>query len=435
MTFDSSAAPTRRGLKLGVLLVLALSLRLGWGLTRPATESSLSALPDQRDYLSIARNLLHGRGMQFLDARFEDTVYAFRTPGYPLFLAACGADLRGARAMQALLDTSTVLAVYLLARLLTRREGETVPLLAAGLVAFNPFLIYFTALLLTETLFTAMLAWAMVCLAAGNGGRGPRQSTLVWLLGCALAALAVLVRPSAVALPVVLGIASTFVNRGTPRAYEGARDEFGRVNSGRWPLPVGLTTIALVLLVLLPWAARNRSVLGQWVWLDTNGGFTLYDGYNPDASGESNQAFVDREPQLQALGEVDRSAYLSAKAFDYARTHASRVWELIGVKLSRTWSPMPLSSEYRRPELSMIALAFSVPFDIFVVVGLFRGKLARPAKVFLLAPAIYFSIIHALTVGSLRYRIPSEPPMALLAAVAIAAWVGAFQSRRSAPLV
>jgi hypothetical protein len=36
--------------------------------------------------------------------------------------------------------------------------------------------------------------------------------------------------------------------------------------------------------------------------------------------------------------------------------------------------------------------------------------------VFLLIPAIYFTAVHMLSVGSLRYRIPAEPPMAVIAA-------------------
>jgi hypothetical protein len=191
-----------------------------------------------------------------------------------------------------------------------------------------------------------------------------------------------------------------------------------------------LTLIGLILLTLLPWALRNRSLLGRWIWLDTNTGFTLYDGYNPNASGASDQDFVQSEPVLQTLSEADRSEYLSQKAIQYARTHPSRVWELGLVKLARTWSVMPLSNEYNRPQLRLVALVYSVPFDILVLAGLIWGKLPRSAKLFLLAPALYFTMVHALTVGSLRYRIPAEPPMAVIAASLLAAGGGALEPWR-----
>ena len=134
-------------------------------------------LPDQREYLALATNLLHGEGFFFLDPRFDENVYAYRTPGYPVFLAAVAADVRLARAAQALLDTSTVLAAYLLAR---RWLGRGAGAVAATFVALNPFLVYFSGLILTETLFTAMLAWGMVLLVPPpTAPARPRSLTLV----------------------------------------------------------------------------------------------------------------------------------------------------------------------------------------------------------------------------------------------------------------
>src|SRR5207247_7605124 len=83
-------------------------------------------------------------------------------------------------------------------------------LFAAALVAFNPFLIYFTGLLLTETLFTAMLAWSMVLLL---GPGASWNQTVLWLAGGLLLSLSVLVRQSAIGLPVVLGVAAACVIR------------------------------------------------------------------------------------------------------------------------------------------------------------------------------------------------------------------------------
>ena len=410
-----------------IILALALAVRLAWGLTRPTNDAAIDALPDQRDYLSLAQNLVHGRGLNFLDKRFDDTVWAFRMPGYPLFLAVCGANVRAVRAVQGLIDASTVLAIYLLAAILMqgRRGAAIIPLMAATLVAIDPYLIYFSGLLLSETLFTAMLAWGMVLLVRGNEGWGGSWlATLVWLCGGILLALSVLVRPSAAVLPVVLGLAAAFVNRPETGAYrEAARssEPAGRTQHGRWPLPVGATMVFLVLASLLPWALRNRYVLGRWIWLDTNSGFTLSDGYNPDATGGSDQSYIDREPELQVLGEIGRSEYLTDKAIEYLNTHRWQAVDLAGVRLKRLWSPMPLCSEYGGTKYRLIALAFSVPFDVMILLGLIWGGMPQTAKVFLLAPAIYFSIIHALTVGSLRYRIPVEPPMALIAASFLAA--------------
>ena len=418
-----------------MLLLVALAVRVGWALVQPTDDESIDRLPDQREYLLLGRNLLHGQGLKFYDPRFRDEVLAFRTPGYPLLIAACGGSVGAVRFVQAIVDTSTALAVYLLAlRWLTPRMA----LLAAAVVAFNPFLIYFTGLILTETVFTAMLAWGMVLLLGpAHPPDAPEhpptwRGTLVWLCGGLLLALAVLVRQSAIGLPVVLAVGAAFVNRGRGGPYH-----------RRWPLPVGTTMLLLTVLVLLPWAYRNYRVLGSWVWTTTNGGITLYDGLNPDATGASHQAFVQSMPELRGMDELGRSRHLAERAKDFARRQPLRAAELALVKAGRTWSPVPLSQEYGGWKYRAVGLLYSLPLDVLVVIGLLRsprkgGPLPQTAKVFLLLPAIYFTAVHMLSVGSLRYRIPAEPPMAVVAASAavlpgVGGWKRAVRSPEVVP--
>jgi 4-amino-4-deoxy-L-arabinose transferase-like glycosyltransferase len=380
-----------------IVVLVALGLRLGWALSRSSDESTISQLPDQREYLESARSLLRGEGLSFLDSRFEQTVYAFRTPGYPLFLSACGAEPWIARLAQALLDTSTVLAVYLLARRWLSPGGS---LFAALLIALNPFLIYFCGLLLTETLFTAMLAWGMVLLT--------HRSTLLWLLGGAILALSILVRPGAIGLAIVLGVLGAIANRGTERAYH-----------RRWPLPVGTTMLLLTLAAVVPWGWRNHRVLGQWIWTSTNGGITVYDGFNPDASGASDQRFVKAMPQLRGMSEIGRDEYLSRQAQQYIRRYPFHAMQLGGAKALRTWSPRPLSSEFSRPVYVAAALVYAIPFDLLFLAGLLLAPLRRTVKLFLSAPAIYLTLVAMVSVGSLRYRVPAIVPMAVVAAGAL----------------
>ena len=396
------------------LLVAALALRLTWGFIH--SEQIDSRLPDQQEYLQLAQNLMNGYGLNFYDYRFYESVYAYRMPGYPLFIVA-GGSVHAALFHQKLIDTSTVLATYLLAR---RWLNKGPSLMAAAAVAFNPFLIYFSALLLSETLYAALLAWGCVL--------------LVWhpnfLWGGIVLALSVLVRPSAVVLPVVLGIVSVFVNY-TPGLIEGKR---------RWlRLPVGTSMLLLVIVVLFPWALRNKTTLGHWIWLTTNGGVTRYDGFNPDATGASDQRFLEAAEFriLRHLNEVERDEYLSQQAGNYVRDRLQnepmRLVRLTAIKIARTWSPIPLSAEFGSKRLYTIAAAaYSIPFLTLSVVGLWASFLPRAARLFLLCPIVYFTMIHAVSVGSLRYRVPTEPLLAVLAAAGLMTIIDRIQRHRSA---
>ena len=384
---------------LTLLLAASLGVRLGWSFFSPSDEATLQKLPDQAVYLDLARNLLHHQGLVHIDERFATQVLADRMPLYPLFLAACRANITAIRIVQSIIDTSTVLAIFLLAR---RFLSPWPSLLAAALVAFNPFLIYFSALILTETLFTAMLAWGMLLLT----------SSFTLVFGGLLLAASILVRPSAIALPIVLGIAAAFVNRATQPQRR-----------SWWPIPVGTTMLLLTIILLLPWATRNRVVLGQWLWTTTNSGFVAFDGFNDQATGGSDQselASAEWNGRLRRLGEVDRSEVLSESARQWlARTwrqEPSRIAKLTATKIARTWSPMPLSQDFSSRRNCLVALLFSIPFDLLIVLGLWKGSLPPLSRLFLALPAAYFTIVHAMSVGSLRYRVPVEPVLAVLAA-------------------
>jgi 4-amino-4-deoxy-L-arabinose transferase-like glycosyltransferase len=363
-----------------VILLTALGLRIGWVLYEPADDATTDSLPDQREYLELGRNLAAGRGLEFVDRRFDQTVWAYRTPGYPVMIALCDGNVRAIRVVQAVVDCSTALAVDLLA-------GVWLPpglcLMAAAIVAVNPWLIYFSGLILSETLFTAMLAWGMVLLT--RGGMKPAA-------GVILLALSVLVRPSALVLPPLLAWA--------------AKRKAG--------LP--LAASALVLAALFPWALRNHYRVGAWVWTSTNAGITKYDGFNPAATGASDQSFVLNMPQLRQMDEVGRSRYLQGLADQYIDAHPAQCLKLAMAKIGRMWSPAPLSAQFARPLYAVIGIAYSVPVFVLALAGLLKK---RAGWRMLVMPAVYFTVIHAASVASLRYRLPAEPPIAVLAAAGL----------------
>jgi len=415
-----------------LLLGVALALRLGWALTRPAMMDP--TLGDQFEYFQLATNLLHTGEYRFEDARFGDSVYAYRTPGYPLFVAACGANLRAVRVAQALVDTSTVLAIYLFTR---RFFGGRAALIAAGIVALNPFLVYFTGLILSETLFTALLAWGI--LLSVNHSRAGHFSGMVVL------ALVVLVRPSVLGLvPLLVGMGA--VLRRCPSVSNGSFENRERHLSaalppakagspkGHHPLLDALLAIILIGAVLLPWAYRNarHPALQKWIWTTTNNGITLYDGFHNQATGASDQkGFLEAlKPELRGLSELERDRFFAERARRWIVEHPGRSLDLGLAKIGRTWSPIPLSSEYGSRAYVAIGLIYTVPVYLLFFIGLFRGGGGKTLKALCLLPAIYFTGIHAASVGSLRYRVPCEPPMAVIAGAGAAMLLNVRRSAR-----
>jgi 4-amino-4-deoxy-L-arabinose transferase-like glycosyltransferase len=381
------------------LLAFSLAVRLGWaGMQSGGDRASLARLPDQLEYYDLAASLASDNGLRFHDERFGQDVVAYRTPGYPVFLAATGPNVRVARIVQAVIDASTVLAAYLLAR---RWLGQGPSLFAAAMVGVNPFLIYFSGLLLTETLFTALLAWGVVGLTSlprrDGGGAGAWAGLIA---GAACLAIAAIVRPSALPLAIALPLV---------------------MPNARWRTRLGTLGVTVLFLAALfgPWAARNQRLLGRPILATTNGGITLYDGFNPVATGASDQSFVARMPELREMSEVERSDYLERLGWRFIRERPGAAVRLAVSKLARTWSPIPLSAEFGQPVYRAVAMLYAVPLYVLVVVGLWRRQLPWPAVLLLVMPAVYFSAVHMMSVGSLRYRVPVEPLLCVFAGAAI----------------
>lgn len=386
-----------------LIIIAGLWVRLGWVLSRPTDDVSLRNLPDQVEYLEIARNILAGRGMGFYDPVLEQQVYAYRMPGYPLFIAVCGADIRVVRVVQAILDASLALGAFLLLQKCCKSTQANVhkswqAIAASCLVSLNPYLIFFSSTILSETLFTVLLVWGMVLIL--------QDRTWRFAAGVGLLIGSVYVRPGAIGLPVLLVLWAQFLrNPSDPRLFR--------------KIITGLAMIMLMVVSLFPWALRNRfhPGVGAWVFTTTNTGITLYDGLNPLADGSSNQAGFRNRPELKSMTEVQRSDYLKSLAIQYAKKNPVRTMQLAWRKILRTWSPAPLSADFGANILYvLIGAGFTIPLFGLVVWGLLDPGVGRSVKLFLLIPSIYFTLVHAMTVGSLRYRIPSDVPMSVLAA-------------------
>jgi hypothetical protein len=367
------------------ILAIAFAVRLAWALVQPNSAAAIDRLPDQREYLTLAQGLLQHGSLQLFDPRFRQTLLAYRLPGYPALVAACGGAVPVVRVVQAAIDTSTVLAVFLLARQLS--GGVAVGLLAATTVAINPFLVYFSGLLLSETVFIAAVVWATVAAA-----RRAMPAAI------ALFIAAVYFRPTALVLAPALTFFATNCD-GAP-AYH-------------WR-PALLVLISL-LLSLLPWTARNWVRLGVPVWTTTNDGITFYDGFHDGATGGSDQRFVGQLPSLLSMNEVDRSRDLSRRAWRWAIGHPNLLPGLSLRKAARGWSPVPLSQDFGRPLYRWVGGAYAVPFDLLCLVGLASRRLGGRAKALSLAPAVVLTAVQVITVGSIRYRMPAEPLLAVLA--------------------
>jgi len=393
-----------------VIIIIAAAARIAIGVSLDARLR----FPDSQDYARIAENILAGDG-----PRLSERTVANRGPGYSYFLAGIIGIVRVAapdarlesspglviviRIVQALLSGVLCWIVCRMGRQLFSREAGVA---AAAVVAMDPVLAYFSVLVLSETLFAALLAGAILCLLKTSGG-------VRWAVACGvLLGLAALVRPPVLLLtPLLLAV-------------------WLALNRNRAGIRTVLAAGVVALAVISPWPIRNYRLTGHAVFTTLSAGASLYEGACPEADGGPAMEKIKWPGEIARMGEAEKNAFLRAKAIDCIWSDPARMVRLAASKLMRFWNIFPNFGTYRQASYMVASALHAVPMMVCMVVGLALWRGRPGAAVVLLVPAAYFSLLHMVFVGSIRYRAPVMPLLAVFAGAGVVAVLRRLQGYR-----
>jgi hypothetical protein len=183
-----------------------------------------------------------------------------------------------------------------------------------------------------------------------------------------------------------------------------------------------IIAILLVFLSLTPWLIRNYSHFhSHFFRLSTLEGISLYEAVYPDADGGPKQHLIELPSDMKSLSEERRNDEWSYRAWQFIRDDPVRIFRLALVKIVRTWSPSFHADEFRNRPIQFAMIVWHVPLFILGLIGLCAGPLPRSIRMTLLVPLLYFTLVHALFLGSVRYRVPLMPLICILAAAGAAA--------------
>ncbi|RDE04775.1 glycosyltransferase family 39 protein [Sphingomonas aracearum] len=277
----------------GVFWLVALGFRVAAALL---TDGRVSP-GDPHWYLVLAENLLHGRGLTLFEPFMGVEAHALFPPAYALLLAGWGGLVGFTTGTLLLLSTLTDLAaaaviVQLGRSLATPRAG----IAAASLYLIWPSVVFDAPLAQKEsfaTLLALLLAWGWV--------RADRERAFwrSWLAIGVPAGLLALTQPGQAPLAGLFAIALL------PRL------------GLRRMLAVGVPAAGVAAAVMVPWWVRNWRVFGQFVPLTSAGGYSLWIGNNPDATG----SWEPPPAALRGLPEIAFGKAAAAIAKQWIVTH------------------------------------------------------------------------------------------------------------------
>lgn len=361
-------------------------------------EGTSFIFPDEIDYHKIGVNITEGHG-----AILDEEHVATRPPLYPTFIAGVymifGQSPVMVQLMQSALGALAVLVFYYI---LKKAYSGRIARIGAVIVAVYPFFIFFTGLLLTETLFIFMLLAAMCFLYFSRREKGLPDIIIAGVL----LGFCILIRGSFILFPIFLFpfFMICIANK---------RQAFSRY----------VMLLVVVLVTISPWWGRNYRVLGHFVPATTQGGASLYEANNPEADGGPMLDRLKVPAKVDEMSEYERDRFMRGMAVDYIASNPSDFFKLALIKFGRFWNPVPNFIGYRKP-LYMIVGAVSV---LFILISAFVGFYIRRHEwrknIFLLSPVIYFTLLHMVFIGSVRYRISIMPFVIIFSAIALSKYL------------
>lgn len=421
----------------GVFL-LALGVRIAWVL-----RSHITPISDFAGYEQLALRLLREKSFG------TSLGLAYRTPGYPAFLAAvflaAGHSTRAVGLAQAVIGSGTAALVAAVgARLSGRSAGVTAGCLQALLV---PSILY-TPVLASETLAAFLMiasVWGLTCVPLA-GGIAWKRSLVVALACGAVVGLLLLVRPASVfAVPGLAG--ATAISTNTIR---------------RWHRVAVAGALAMgVLCTLAPWLVRNGRLGLGWLTLSTAGGVNVAMANN-SRNRRGDYLASEALERYKFADEVAWDRANRRKATQWILAHPERYIALSRVRLCRLlgtvpdlWAARYLIPDRRTDELVVAARqsrasdepderiveaeyavttargrvlqVLRVPLVPLTLVGLALGLLRMRRFAVIVLPWASYVLGISLTFAEPRFRELSEPLLMVMTGVLLATIGGAAQ--------
>ncbi|MFH1420298.1 MAG: glycosyltransferase family 39 protein [Planctomycetota bacterium] len=355
--------------------------------------------PDSHRYVQVALNIAAGEG-----PIESEEIKSGTDPLYPLLLSTgllLGLDDSASlmcfgRIVNSLFGLA---CVFLLALLGRRLVGERAAIIAAAILAVDPILLFFNTLVLTETCYTFLLLAAVLCIVRVAGSDRP----FAWAASAGVCmGLGTLMRSSSLFMPLAL---LPLVWCLLPRGRRGRA----------WAT---LLFLLASFAPLAPTVARNYRLLGAFVPVRTGSGASLMEALGPWADGSPGMDRIEYPAFPHGANEHERDRLCRRAAIEWARAHPGDVLRLALAKLKRTWSVTINADAYSTTSYKLVAWGTIAPEFLLAIAGLCLMRRRRGVLALLLVPAIYFTLLHMVFVGSVRYRVPAMPLLFVPAGVA-----------------
>ena len=355
-----------------VALTIALAVRLLFLFFYPELN-----FPDAKGYRTIGEELLSHK-------LITNHIYM---PLYPLLTAISGSKFNSL-ILDILISTSTVFVIYILSFKIFSSKFSAI--FSALFASVYPHFIFYSISGLTETSFTFLTLLSFYFLYSKK-----------YNLGIVTLVTGILIKPSFDLLnPFLIFTFAHLIH------CEGFRKSFFLV----------IRYLIVYSLFMTPWWIHQYTKYNEFVRLTLADGIILYSGNNEinktgggigRRNGESDVDFSKFE---KIKNPIEKNNAMKDAAFNFISDNKIRFVELAGLKFVRFWRLWPYADEYSQWHIIASSL---LSYGVVLILSLYFLFIASPYFLKILIPVfitfLYLTLVHMITIGSIRYRFPLEP--------------------------
>ena len=361
----------------------------------------------------IAENIINRGEFSAFDHSFHSPPIAPLL--YSLVISLFGLNVEIIALFQTVFSSASIYLVFLIGKEIFSKK---VGLLTSVICALHPYFIWFNGILITETfsIFFLLLYTNMILLLQRY------NSYLFSLMIGTVGALASLTKSIFLILtPFIL----FFIVYAQYSGGEKYKNIFKR----------SIFFIFGFILVMTPWMYRNYILSeGRFIPVTKDNGVMLYIqtgkyldpnySYEKHISRGSNPFIDSLRTEFEnnkIKFELKMDNYYSEKTFNLVLEHPIKYLNIVWRNFYRFWAIYPTQYDdepnYSYFIIGLLSFGIFIPFFVYGGINIFSERMLYP--ILLIFIILFFTIIHSLILGMIRYRIPIDPFFILISVYGI----------------
>lgn len=168
--------------------------------------------------------------------------------------------------------------------------------------------------------------------------------------------------------------------------------------------------------MMTPWWIHNYKKYNHYVRLNLGAGEMLYGGNNlKNTTGRPIPSLLDFSDFSSIKDPYEKDQVLKKEAWKIILDNKLIFFKKSMKRLFYFWNPLPNHESYKKPLFNTISILCVIPLILslfYILIYIDRSVFIKLIPLF--AIILFITLVHTVTIASIRYRYPLEPILIIL---------------------